>query len=360
MQRWRRALKRCNSRSWCITAGLALLMLLISLLIDGRFSGALELRSPPWSLLPVMAGVALLTTRQESLLVVLFLALEISCDLAHGLNHADRQVEALLWARRSLLLVGCVWAAHVRSRLEDQQRQLQASQAALAEKLAQSLKASALAHELRQPLSQLLLQTRLIQHRFEEAPISTPALQDRMAELQTCGAQINDLIEAIGSLLKESAAPMQPVDLTAVIRTCLQRLKPLRQASQVELQLQLLQPPVLVSGVPGQLEIACCNLISNACEALEGQPQPRRLTCSLQADEGLVELVVADSGPGLPSSNLRDLLMRSTKPHGMGVGLLTVQSIACRHGGVLHLGRSQSLGGAELRLKLPLASPRPT
>jgi nitrogen fixation/metabolism regulation signal transduction histidine kinase len=52
--------------------------------------------------------------------------------------------------------------------------------------------------------------------------------------------------------------------------------------------------------------------------------------------------------------------MRSTKPHGMGVGLLTVQSIACRHGGVLHLGRSRSLEGAELRLKLPLASPHPT
>ena len=74
----------------------------------------------------------------------------------------------------------------------------------------------------------------------------------------------------------------------------------------------------------------------------------------------MVELVVADSGPGLPSSNLRELLMRSTKPHGMGVGLLTVQSIACRHGGALHLGHSNPLGGAEVRLRLPLATPRST
>ena len=360
MQRWRRALKRCNSRSWCITAGLALLMLLISLLIDGRFSGTLELRSPPWSLLPVMAGVALLTTRQESLLVVLFLALEISCDLAHGLNHADRQVEALLWARRSLLLVGCIWAAHVRSQLENQQQKLQASQAALGEKLAQSLKASALAHELRQPLSQLLLQTRLLQHRFEEEQINNPPLEQAVAELQTCGSQINDLIEAIGSLLRESATPMQPVDLTSVLRACLQRLKPKLQASGVELQLQLLQPPVLVNGVSGQLEIACCNLLSNACEALDGQPQPRRLACSLQAEAGMVELVVADSGPGLPNTNVRELLVGSTKPQGMGVGLLTVQSIACRHGGALHLGHSNPMGGAEVRLRLPLATPPST
>ena len=360
MQRWRRALRRCRSRSWCTTAGLALLTLLTSHLIDQCFTSAVGLRNPPWSVLPVMAGVALLNTKQESVLVLLFLALEISCDLAHGMNHADGQVQALLVARRSLFLVGCIWAAHVRSQLENQQQKLQASQAALGEKLAQSLKASALAHELRQPLSQLLLQTRLLQHRFEEAPISSSPLQQTMAELQSCGSQINDLIEAIGSLLKESATPMQPIDLNVVLRACLQRLKPLLQTSGVELQLQLLQPPVLVSGVPGQLEIACCNLLSNACEALCGQPQPRRLACSLQAEAGMVELVVADSGPGLPSSNLRELLMRSTKPHGMGVGLLTVQSIACRHGGALHLGHSNPLGGAEVRLRLPLATPLPT
>ena len=360
MQRWRHALRRCNRTGWCTTAGLALLTLLISLLIDARFNAALELRNPPWSVLPVMAGVALLNTKQESLLVMLFLGLEISCDIAHGLDHADGQIAALLWARRSLFLVGCIWAAHVRSQLENQQQKLQASQAALGEKLTQSLKASALAHELRQPLSQLLLQTRLLQHRFEEAPINNPPLEQAVAELQTCGSQINDLIEAIGSLLRESATPMQPVDLTAVLRACLQRLKPKLQASEVDLQLQLLHPPVLVSGVPGQLEIACCNLLSNACEALNAQPQPRRLACSLQAEAGMVELVVADSGPGLPSTNWRDLLMRSTKPQGMGVGLLTVQSIACRHGGALHLGRSNPLGGAEVRLRLPLANPRPT
>jgi signal transduction histidine kinase len=181
-----------------------------------------------------------------------------------------------------------------------------------------------------------------------------------MAELLSCGSQINDLIEAIGSLLRESSTPMQPVDLTAVLRACLQRPKPLLQASSVELHRQLLLPPVLVSGVPGQLEIACCNLLSNGCEALDGQRQPRRLACSLQAEAGMVELVVADSGPGLPSTNWRDLLMRSTKPQGMGVGLLTVQSIACRHGGGLHLGHSNPLGVAEVRLRLPLATPRPT
>ena len=68
---------------------------------------------------------------------------------------------------------------------------------------------------------------------------------------------------------------------------------------------------------------------------------------------------MADSRPGLPSSNLRDLLMNSSKPNGMGMGLLTVQSIASRHHGVLMLGRCERLGGAELRLRLPAANRPP-
>lgn len=356
MQRLRRALWRSSCMGWSATAGLALLTLLTHLLIDGRFNAALELRNPPWCLLPVFAGVLILNARQESLLALLVLALEISFDLTHRPESADEQVE-VLFLRRILVLLVCIWAAHARSRLVEQRQALEASQAALGEKLAQSLKASALAHELRQPLSQLLLQTRLMQHRLEETSTRSPALQQTMADLQTCGGQINALIAAMSSLLNEKAAPPQCINLTAVLRTCLRRLQPLLQASRVEVQLQLMQQPLLMCGQPEQLEIACCNLLSNACEALEQQPQPRRLACSLTADEGLVELIVADSGPGLPSTNLRDLLMSSSKPQGMGVGLLTVQSIACRHGGVLELGCSKPLGGAELRLRLPLANP---
>ena len=356
MMHLRRALRRCSGKGWCATAALALLTLLINLLIDWRFNDAMGLRSPPWSLLPVIAGVAVVNARQESLLVVLFLVLEISWHLAHGMEPTTGVVEALLYTRRSLFLVGCIWAAHVRSRLVEQRRELETSQAALGEKLAQSLKASALAHELRQPLSQLLLQTRLIEHRFEEEPITSPALLQTMADLQTCGCQINTLIAAMGSLLNDKARPPQRVNLTTVLRTCLRRLQPLLQATRVDVQLQLMQP-VLVNGQPEQLEIACCNLLSNACEALEQQPQPRRLACHLTADDSWVELLVADSGPGLPSTNLRDLLMSSSKPNGMGVGLLTVQSIACRHGGRLQLGCSKPLGGAEVHLRLPLANP---
>jgi len=357
--RWfRGALRQACRNGWGTTAGLALVTLLTHLVIDNHFNPALELRSPPWGLIPVFAGVLVLDGKQESVLALLFFALELIYDINHRLEPTDALIEAM-FLRRMLILLVCIWAAHIHSRLKDQRIELQHNDALLTQKLTQSLKASALAHELRQPLSQLLLQTRLMQHRFEQQGSISPPLELAMAEVQTSGRQINQLIEAIGSLLHESTPPSQPLDLAMVVRTCLQRLQPQLQAAAVELQHNALEQPWLVHGHTTQLQIACFNLISNGLEALQGQPSPRQLAIALRADGDQVELQVADSGPGLPSTQLRDLVLASSKAKGMGVGLLTVQSIASRHGGTLQLGRSERLGGAELRLRLPLAETHP-
>jgi signal transduction histidine kinase len=357
--RWfRGALRQACRHGWGATAGLALVTLLIHLVINNYLNKTFDTRSAPWCLIPVFAGILILNGRQEGLLTFFFLSLEVSYTINHRRAPFDFET-GFLFARRIVILLACIWSAHILSRLKEQRIELQHSEALLTQKLTQSLKASALAHELRQPLSQLLLQTRLMQHRFEQQGSISPPLELAMAEVQTSGRQINQLIEAIGSLLNESTTPSQPLDLAMVVRTCLQRLQPQLQAAAVELQHNALEQPWLVHGHTTQLQIACCNLISNGLEALQGQPSPRQLAIALRADGDQVELQVADSGPGLPSTQLRDLVLASSKANGMGVGLLTVQSIASRHGGTLQLGRSERLGGAELRLRLPLAETHP-
>jgi signal transduction histidine kinase len=357
MQRLHGALRQAWRNGWGATAGLALLTLLVFLLIDNRWNQALALRSPPWALLPVFVGVMVLNAKQESVLAAQFFVQELIYKISHRPNFAD-VVEEQLFLRRMVILLACIWTAHVNRRLQEKRKNLQRNEERLMHKLSQSLKASALAHELRQPLSQLLLQTRLMQHRFEQDGSTSPALQIAMADVQTSGRQINQLIAAIHDLFHE-ATPPQRLDLAMVVRTCLKRLGPQLQATGVELELNGLEQPWLVNGQGTQLEMACCNLLSNGLEALKQQPSPRRLAVALSSDGDRVELQVADSGPGLRSTQLSDLVMASTKAKGMGVGLLTVQSIASRHDGSLQLGQSARLGGAELRLRLPLAAPHP-
>jgi len=97
------------------------------------------------------------------------------------------------------------------------------------------------------------------------------------------------------------------------------------------------------------------NLLRNAREALETlPPEQRRLLVSLETRIGKAVLTVADSGPGFDPQVLEALPLATTKPDGTGLGLFVVQTTAENHGGVLRFGRSAELGGAEVRLELPL------
>ena len=350
--RWfRGALRQACRNGWGTTAGLALVTLLIHLVIDSHFNPALELRSPPWGLIPVFAGVLVLDGKQESVVALLFFALELIYDINHRLEPTDALLEAM-FLRKMLILLVCIWAAQVRSRLNQQRRQLESSHQELARKLSQSLQASAMAHELRQPLSQLLLQTRLVQYRAEQGSALSPPLEEALKGVLASAEQLNRLVAAISQLLKPSPSPNETVDLAAVVNGCVKQISPQLRHALVDLHCSGLERPLLITGQQQQLAIACSNLLNNAIEALDQQAPPRQLAIRLHEQAGQAVLVVSDNGPGLPSTQLRDLLMGSAKAEGMGVGLLTVQSIAQRHGGALRLGQSEELGGAEVELSL--------
>ena len=63
-----------------------------------------------------------------------------------------------------------------------------------------------------------------------------------------------------------------------------------------------------------------------------------------------MELVIGDSGPGWPGGSLEEMLLRSTKRDGSGIGLYVVKTALDNHRGEMVIGRSP-LGGAEFRLK---------
>ncbi len=67
-------------------------------------------------------------------------------------------------------------------------------------------------------------------------------------------------------------------------------------------------------------------------------------------------IVVGDSGPGMTDDQISRLPFETTKPQGTGLGLYLVRTCIDNHGGSMSVGRSP-LGGAEIRLRLPLRRP---
>jgi len=239
----------------------------------------------------------------------------------------------------------------------DRQRQM------LRQKLRTSLTAAAVAHEINQPLSSLsLISERLIQQ-AEATPglaESLPLIQVLLTEYQ----RVVELIEKMRMLLQSVESEQGPVSLIDATTSALTYLRRPIAAEDVQLQTTgLTGPGTVIHGDGGQLQVAITNLLRNALAALLEEPRhQRQLAVTLRELPGWVELVVADSGPGFPSSWLgRDLtedsLFQSSRATGMGLGLYLVGATVENHRGSVRLSRSRELGGAEVTLRFPLLHP---
>lgn len=233
-------------------------------------------------------------------------------------------------------------------------------QALLEAKLERGLQASALAHELRQPLSHLLMQSRLMQCRVESGMANPEAVLEGVQNLQRSAQQIDQLIDTITALLRGQPGQKQPVDLVTLVQELLASCCADCSLRQIQLHLDLPVEPVVLELNKAQISIAIRNLLMNAQQVLlDVEPQHRHLAVTLDQKADQILLQVADSGSGLPSHSLRELMMNSSTANGMGLGLFTVHAIAKHHQGRLTLARLQALRGAECSLWLPSCSVNP-
>ena len=233
-------------------------------------------------------------------------------------------------------------------------------------KLRTSLTAAAVAHEINQPLSAILINAQMLQSQLQALPESDALqLMKPLLTLQVEEAnRIVATIEKMRMLLRNVQTDHERVDLCEVVASVQLYLRSLLSHHGVTLKASGLDEPQWLLGDAAQLQIAIANLIRNAVEAVDqaAVPQPQvRLTLERLPPErhaepqqpGWLVLRVADNGPGFGNLQLEQLPLTSTKPQGSGIGLFVARTTAQNHGGSLELQRSEALGGAEVVLRLP-------
>jgi PAS domain S-box-containing protein len=243
-------------------------------------------------------------------------------------------------------------AAHLR-----EQRMVSHQRRVLQQKLKTSLTAAAIAHEINQPLSIILLHCQMAMARLDQSPAEAP-WQNTMRPLLTTlveeAERMHTTIETMRMLLRNIQTELCPVDLSNVAGSALLYLLP--KLRQVEVERIGLTRPCLIDGDDVQLKICVSNVLRNALQATEGQrPGSRRIRVEMQRQDSWVDLVVGDSGPGFGEHFPDTTVLRSSKEEGTGLGLYVVRTTLDNHGATIHFGQSP-LGGAEVRLRFPLLS----
>ncbi|VTS04200.1 sensor histidine kinase [Tuwongella immobilis] len=207
--------------------------------------------------------------------------------------------------------------------------------------------AAGIAHEIRNPLMAIKILVQVAADRRSGQPL-------RARDLQVLEEEIVRLEQIVNGFL-DFARPTRPelreVNLVELVQKSIERLRQRAELHGVEVQID--SPPesrLLVQADPNQLRQVLVNLVYNA---LDAQPQGGTICLGWDCSSESIELIVADSGPGLPPE-LGEMIFEpfiSTKESGMGLGLSICRRIVESHGGRL-TATNRPEGGAEFRICL--------
>lgn len=210
------------------------------------------------------------------------------------------------------------------------------------------------AHELRSPLTALKLQLQLLQRADSDAA-RAEAAEALAAGIERAARLVEQLLTLARSEPGSDTAPLQPVDLSEVVRSAVADTVPLALSRGTQFEL-FADEAVIVDGDRAALSALVRNLADNA---VRYAPPGARVELRVDAPEGVPTLQVDDSGPGIPPAERERVFDRfyrrglADEP-GTGLGLAIVRGVARRHGASVALEDSP-LGGLRVRLRFGAA-----
>jgi signal transduction histidine kinase len=223
--------------------------------------------------------------------------------------------------------------------------------------------AAALAHEIRQPLTAILINAqtslRLIEmHKLHELEDVRDILQQLVAD----GRRAGDVIQRMRMFARKGELPRGLIDLNTVIREAVQLVSHDTIRRRVDIRFAFSDEPLVVLGDRVQLQQVVLNLVLNALEAVDQSPQSSRLVAieTSRAAQHTALLTVRDTGPGVAAERLEAIFAPfvTSKPNGMGMGLAVCRTIVEAHGGAVWCESDQRVGGAALMVAIPLGTVR--
>lgn len=235
-----------------------------------------------------------------------------------------------------------------------------AQQAALAHASRLSLMgqmASALAHELGQPLNACQSYLGGLRHRLKDELADRPELAHALDKAAAHLDQASDIIRNVRGFVSRHRPEFEHADLHSLVQQTLALLDVPLRAAQARVQFDA-QGAVSVRCHPVEIQQVLVNLVINAIDAMhEVAPDDRLVEIGIQLEGHTKASVhISDCGPGVPAALAERIFEPyfTTKSSGLGMGLMICQTIVESHGGSLRLAESRT-GGACFRFTLPIA-----
>ncbi|MEI9977947.1 MAG: ATP-binding protein [Edaphobacter sp.] len=213
------------------------------------------------------------------------------------------------------------------------------------------------AHEIKNPLTPISLSAEQIRRHIDRlahifSSAQPPAVEPpSVAVIRRCSEVITSSVESMRSLVDQFAALAEfptaqpkPADLNTIVENSLALFAGRMQSVRIVRKLATDLP--LVMADPEALKRALGNLIDNAAEAMQQSLFRELLLSTSLLENGIVELVIADTGSGLTDEMRERLFLPyfSTKQRGTGLGLAIAAKIIQEHQGSIRAEKNEPAG----------------
>jgi C4-dicarboxylate-specific signal transduction histidine kinase len=218
--------------------------------------------------------------------------------------------------------------------------------------------ASALAHELNQPLTAASAYVQSLEMLLARQGSPDADLNDTMHKTAAEVERAGSIVRRLREFYRHDVGAVDAVPVSALVDAALSPLRARLERHRVDVELDLEPdlPALAVDRV--QTEMVLHNVLRNAVDAIaESEPEMKKITLrARRAQPGFIRLAVQDTGPGVDPAIAGQLFKSfvTSRKEGTGLGLAISRSIVERHGGRLWL--EQGAPGACFVITLPAQS----
>ena len=240
---------------------------------------------------------------------------------------------------------------------------LQSRQSLEAQQQEQERWVSDVAHELKTPLTALMLVSERLEMAVSGQQNDMVLVQRLQRELRRLQLLVEDLLELsrLENSLPQDNGSYSVLTLEELVESAWNSVRPLAEANNVELDFDRTESGPMM-GDQLCLHRAVLNLLDNA---LRYSPKGASVDVQINPSGGWWQLSIRDHGPGLSESDLAKMFQRfyrgdpsraRSARSGSGLGLAIVQQIVFNHGGRVE-ARNHPEGGTCMELTLPKVFP---
>ena len=214
-----------------------------------------------------------------------------------------------------------------------------------------------LSHELRTPLTSILGWSRILRDGGCDEETIAMAAESIAQSAQSQQFLIEDLLDVSRIILGKFHMEISPVDLNPIGQAAADMIRPVAEAKEIELRVELPRQPCVINGDGRRIKQVIWNFLSNA---VKFTPAGGHVLLRIAMAGSWITIEVSDSGEGIDPDLIPHLFERFRQADGaiakggLGLGLSIARYVVEAHGGSVSAVSEGKGRGATFAARLPM------